>query len=520
MFFRPGARRVYKARPALQQQGAQKDPDHQECKRDFDCSPNRKPNPRGDASPSRSTEIAIHGQLADHGTDERAEDDAWQSEKQTSDRTESGADHRARTRTKMLRTEGGSGEVDEVACCGDNADYDQRPHADAREVLGPRRHHEADENEDVSRQCREDNADQSDNYQCKAQPVEKDGHTIASVSVTLLTSPRFADHLTPPGHPERVERFEVMQVVASEFRQRGGRVVEPRRATDVELTRIHDKEHVSLIKETAGRAVALDADTFTSPSTYDVACISAGAAVSAVELVLDAKPGARALAMVRPPGHHAERNRAMGFCFFNNIAVAAAHARARGLGRVAIVDYDVHHGNGTQWSFYADPSVLFISSHQYPYYPGTGAADDIGKDAGKGFTVNLPMAAGATDADYERAYAKVALPILTRFRPELILISAGFDAHMNDPLGGMRLTGPYFGRLTAAIVKIAEECCQGRVVAITEGGYDLAGLAESLRATIRALEGDASFEVPTGPTPRADATIDAVTPHLAKHWQL
>ena len=187
---------------------------------------------------------------------------------------------------------------------------------------------------------------------------------------------------------------------------------------------------------------------------------------------------------------------------------------------MAIVDYDVHHGNGTQWSFYADPAVLFVSSHQYPYYPGTGAAGDIGSDAGRGFTVNLPMAAGATDADFERVYTKVALPVLSRFRPELILISAGFDAHMDDPLGGMRLTAPYFGRLTAAIVKVAEACCQGRVVAVTEGGYDLAGLAESLRATIRALEGETSFAVPTGATPRADATIDAVTPHLSDHWKL
>ena len=338
--------------------------------------------------------------------------------------------------------------------------------------------------------------------------------------MTLITSPRFADHLTPPGHPERVERFEVMQVVASEFKSRGGRVVEPRRVTDAEITRIHDKEHLAHIKETAGKAVSLDSDTFTSPRTYDVACLGAGAAVSAVDLVLDARPGARALALVRPPGHHAERNRAMGFCFFNNIAIAAAHARARDLARVAIVDYDVHHGNGTQWSFYSDPAVLFISSHQYPYYPGTGTAGDTGSEAGKGFTINLPMAAGATDADYERAYSKISLPILRRFRPELILISAGFDAHMDDPLGGMRLTGSYFGRLTASIVKVADECCQGRVVAVTEGGYNLAGLAESLRATIDALEGETTFPLPTGPTPRADATIEAVTPHLSKYWQL
>ena len=340
------------------------------------------------------------------------------------------------------------------------------------------------------------------------------------MSVTLLTSPRFSDHLTPPGHPERVERSEVMQLVASEFRARGGRVLEPRRVTDEEITRIHEPDYLTLIKETAGRAVALDGDTFTSPRTYEVATLGAGATVGAVDLVLDARPGARALAVVRPPGHHAERNRAMGFCFFNNIAIAAAHARARGLARVAIVDYDVHHGNGTQWSFYGDPAVLFISSHQYPYYPGTGAAGDIGTEAGKGFTVNLPMAAGATDADYERVYTKIAFPTLRQFRPELVLVSAGFDAHMDDPLGGMRVTAPYFGRLTAALVKVADECCQGRVVAVTEGGYDLAGLAESLRMTIAALDGKTDFAAPSGATPRADATIEAVTPHLSDRWKL
>ena len=342
------------------------------------------------------------------------------------------------------------------------------------------------------------------------------------MALTIFTSPRFADHLTPPGHPERVERFEVMQVVASEFRQRGGTVAEPRRVTDAEITRVHAPEYLSLIRETAGRATMLDPDTFTSPDTYDVACLAAGAAVSAVEHVLDST-GNRALALVRPPGHHAEHNRAMGFCFFNNIAIAAAHARARGLARVAIVDYDVHHGNGTQWSFYEDSTVLFISSHQFPYYPGTGAADEIGAESGKGFTVNLPLAAGATDADYHLAYTRIAIPVLRQFRPELILISAGFDAYMDDPLGGMRLTAPYFGRLTAAVAEVANQCCTGRLVAITEGGYDLRGLADSLREVTRALDADASladFSAPNGAAPRGDATVQAVTPHLAKYWKL
>src|SRR5688572_30662898 len=341
------------------------------------------------------------------------------------------------------------------------------------------------------------------------------------VPLTLFTSSRFADHLTPPGHPERVDRHAVMQVVASEFRQRGGSVVEPRGATDEEITRVHERDYLTLLHETAGRAVSLDADTFTSPETYEVARLAAGAAVSAVDRVIDGDAGTRALALVRPPGHHAERNRAMGFCFFNNIAIAAAHARARGLPRIAVVDYDVHHGNGTQWTFYNDPFVLFISSHQFPYYPGTGAADETGTGAGAGFTVNLPLAAGATDADYERVYATVAWPILRAFKPELILISAGFDAYLDDPLAAMRMTAAGFGRLTSSIVAIADECCGGRVVAVTEGGYDLKGLAGSLRAAIEALEGKASPKASGEPaTPRAEATIKAVAPHLGKYWKL
>ena len=342
------------------------------------------------------------------------------------------------------------------------------------------------------------------------------------MALTLLTSNRFADHLTPPGHPERVDRHAVMQVVATEFRQRGGSVVEPRSATDEEIVRVHERDYLTMIRETAGRAVSLDADTFTSPESYEVARLAAGAAVSAVDRALDGGERARALALVRPPGHHAERNRAMGFCFFNNVAIAAAHARARGLSRVAVVDYDVHHGNGTQWSFYNDPSVLFVSSHQYPYYPGTGAADETGTGPGAGFTVNLPLAAGATDADYERVYDAVAWPILRKYKPDLILLSAGFDAYMDDPLGGMRVTAPCFGRLTASLVSIANECCGGRIAGVTEGGYDLKGLADCLRAAIAALDGSG----PAAParsntaTPRAEATIKAVTPHLAKYWTL
>jgi acetoin utilization deacetylase AcuC-like enzyme len=343
------------------------------------------------------------------------------------------------------------------------------------------------------------------------------------VPLIVVTSDRFADHLNPPGHPERVERAEVMQVVTAEFRRSGGTVLEPRLATVDEIARVHEREYVSLVAETAGRATALDPDTFTSPESYDVARLAAGAALTAVERVLEGPRGTRGFAVVRPPGHHAERNRAMGFCLFNNIAIAAAHARARGLERIAIVDYDVHHGNGTQWTFYDDPAVLFVSSHQFPFYPGTGEASAVGANKGEGFTVNLPIEAGGTDADFERLYTTIAAPVLRQFKPDLILLSAGFDAHRDDPLGGMRMTTDQLGRLTALTADVADECCDGRMVAITEGGYDLQALAACLRVSMRALAGQArlaDLAAPTGDTGRAEATIAAVRPYLTKFWKI
>jgi acetoin utilization deacetylase AcuC-like enzyme len=340
--------------------------------------------------------------------------------------------------------------------------------------------------------------------------------------LTVFTSDRFADHLTPPGHPERVERAEVMQVVASEFARRGRPVVEPRLASDDELARVHDRAYLSRIRGTSGHAAALDPDTFTSPDTYDVARLAAGAVVVAVDQVLDGPAGSRALAMVRPPGHHAERDRAMGFCLFNNVAIGAAHARARGLARVAVIDYDVHHGNGTQNAFYADGSVLFISSHQFPYYPGSGDAAEIGSGAGAGATVNFPLEAGATDLDYERVYT-VATGVVRQFKPDLILLSAGFDAHGDDPLGGMRVSAPQFGRLTSMAAAAADDCCSGRLVAVTEGGYDLKGLAASLRVVIDVLDDSvtlADLPPPAGDERRAAAALAAARAHAGKFWTI
>lgn len=304
------------------------------------------------------------------------------------------------------------------------------------------------------------------------------------MSLVLVSSPRFADHVTPAGHPERPERAETLEAVAARFREQGGTVLEPRLATDDDLARVHTREHIASIVATRGRPSMIDEDTFTSPDSDDVARLAAGAALTAVDHVLDGPTGSRALALVRPPGHHAEAGKAMGFCLYNNIAVGAAYARSRGLSRVAVVDYDVHHGNGTQAMFYEDPSVLFVSSHQYPFWPGTGGATETGRGAGEGFTLNVPLIMGDKDEAVERKYADLVLPRLRAFKPELLMISAGFDAHEMDPLGQLRMTTAGFARLTAALLSVADEVCEGRVVLVTEGGYDLQAVSDSLDAVI------------------------------------
>jgi acetoin utilization deacetylase AcuC-like enzyme len=342
------------------------------------------------------------------------------------------------------------------------------------------------------------------------------------MSLILIHSERFVEHTTPPGHPERPERAEVMDVVAGAWCRRGAEVVAPRAATREQLARVHDGGYIDRIAGTSGRATALDPDTYTSPESYEVALLAAGAAIDAVERVV-AGPHSSAFALVRPPGHHAEHDRAMGFCLFNNVAVAARHAQTLGAARVAIVDYDVHHGNGTQHTFERDPSVLYVSTHQYPYYPGTGAADEIGEGAGAGTIVNLPLEAGATDDDYRVPFEEVVLPVIRQFRPDLIVVSAGFDAHERDPLAGMRLTTGAFGAMTAALRVAAEECCGGRIALVTEGGYDLRALAASLDAAISALaQPDTGVRWPSSgiDSDRGRRAVAAARAALNGHWKL
>jgi acetoin utilization deacetylase AcuC-like enzyme len=297
-------------------------------------------------------------------------------------------------------------------------------------------------------------------------------------------------HRNPDGHPERVARIEVLLELAKRASELGVAVLPARRrATSAELALVHRPEYVEAIASTAGRSLMLDPDTFTGSESYDVACHAAGAVLDLVDRVV-AREFDHAFAAVRPPGHHAESERAMGFCLFNNVAVAGAYALERHrMERVLVVDWDVHHGNGTQDIFWSDPRVLYMSLHQSPFYPGTGRFEEVGEGDGRGFTVNIPLPGGFGDDEWTDAFRRVVVPVARAFDPQLVLVSAGFDAHANDPLGGMRVSENGFAAMADSLLEVAREHAEGRLIAVLEGGYDVDALSKSVEAVLGRMSG-------------------------------
>ena len=321
-------------------------------------------------------------------------------------------------------------------------------------------------------------------------------------------------------HPESPGRLTALLARLEGAPIEGTTWVAPRPATRAELLAVHSPTLLAELDSLQGRSAQLDPDTGVGEHSVDAAVLAAGAAIGAVEAVLGGA-ARNAFALLRPPGHHAEPGRAMGFCLLNNAALAAEAARRGGAARVAVLDWDVHHGNGTQAAFYHRSDVLYLSAHQFPFYPGTGAPQEIGEGEGRGFTVNCALPPGQTDADYGVAFHEVLLPTLQAYRPDLVIVSAGFDAHRADPLAGMRVTERGFAAMCSLVRQVADQCCGGKLVLLLEGGYDPAALADSVHACVERLASNAPPEdFPPGDGGRATAALALTRAALAPCWSV
>jgi acetoin utilization deacetylase AcuC-like enzyme len=335
----------------------------------------------------------------------------------------------------------------------------------------------------------------------------------------LVLDRRYEAHDTGPGHPERPERIRAIRELLQHYRRDGLVHLEPRLATADELALNHAAAHVTRVASTAQHAfAAFDADTPVCSESYATAALAAGGYLRLLEAILagDVDNG---FAFVRPPGHHAESDRAMGFCLFNNVAIGAHWLRRRGIGRILIVDWDVHHGNGTQESFFDDPDTLYVSTHQYPFYPGTGAAQEVGRGVAAGRTLNVPLPAGCGDDEYVAAFTDLIAPVAEQFRPEVVLISAGFDADRRDPLAGMQATEEGFRAMTRVLMQVAAAHAGGRVAAILEGGYDLGALRSAVPAVLDELGGTTLRAAIATPVPR-ESVLAPARAAQRPYWEL
>lgn len=313
----------------------------------------------------------------------------------------------------------------------------------------------------------------------------------------IIKDARFADHDPGPYHVESPQRIEALNRMIEDNIRFPYLLIEPRMAEEEELARVHDLRYIRAIRETAGRdRVHLDPDTSAGALTYDTARLASGGFIKAADLIIEGRIQ-NAFAFVRPPGHHAETARARGFCIFNNIAVAAEHlVHAHGFRRVLIVDWDLHHGNGTQDAFYSRNDVLFFSTHQWPFYPGSGRAEETGEGEGAGFTLNVPLKAGKCGRDYVSILQNILHPAASLFKPEFILVSAGFDIGAGDLLGGMQVSREEFGWMAAELLDMARSYCHSRIAFVLEGGYNLQVLADGAEEILKHMSGEITEAVP------------------------
>jgi len=338
----------------------------------------------------------------------------------------------------------------------------------------------------------------------------------------LVYSEKYLEHGPGGGHPERPERLKAIVDGLKQAKlwvSPNVRVVEPKPAKREDIELAHDADYVSLVEKLSAAEKPIDEDTPVHKNTYELALLAAGGAIEAGRMVMSGK-AKNAFALVRPPGHHASRARGGGFCYFNNIAVMIERLkRDFGLQRAFILDFDAHCGNGTEDIFYNDPNVLYMSIHQDPLtlYPGTGFVHEIGSGEGEGYTVNVPMQPGSGDAEYAAVMREIFVPLCEQFRPELFAVSAGFDAHTDDPLTDLQLSTTAYGWLAGFVVEQAKRLCDGRTVFVLEGGYDLEALSQSVANVAKALS-EEKFYPPT--EVKHSKVIDEIRQALSKKWNL